>query len=87
VASEGAITVEGRVVEVLPNTLFRVELSNGHRLLAHVSGRRRMSFERLTAGDCVTVQVSPYDLSRGSIVGNAEGKMQNAEWKKNVSAA
>jgi translation initiation factor IF-1 len=68
VAGEGAITIEGRVVEVLPNTLFRVQLSNGHRLLAHASGRRRMAFERLVAGDCVTVEMSPYDMSRGSII-------------------
>jgi len=55
-------------VEVLPNTLFRVQLSNGHRLIAHVSGRRRLSFERLMPGEKVTVEMSPYDLSKGSIV-------------------
>jgi translation initiation factor IF-1 len=68
VERENAITIEGRVVEVLPNTLFRVQLSNGHRLIAHVSGRRRLSFERLMPGEKVTVEMSPYDLSKGSIV-------------------
>jgi len=66
-AREDAIKVEGRIVEVLPNTLFRVELSNGHRLLAHVSGKRRMQFERMSLGDNVTVTMSPYDLSKGCI--------------------
>jgi translation initiation factor IF-1 len=51
----------------LPNTLFRVELPNGHRLLAHVSGKRRLSFEKISLGDVVTVQMSPYDLSKGCI--------------------
>ena len=66
-AREGTIEVEGRIVEVLADVLFRVELRNGHRLVAHVSGKRRLVFERLTLGDCVTVSLSPYDLSRGSI--------------------
>jgi translation initiation factor IF-1 len=72
VASEGTIEVEGRIVEVLADVLFRVELSNGHRLVAHVSGKRRLAFERLALGDCVTVQMSPYDLSRGSITARDE---------------
>jgi len=67
VAREGTIEVEGRIVEILADVLFRVELSNGHRLVAHVSGKRRLVFERLALGDCVTVRLSPYDLSRGSI--------------------
>lgn len=66
-AREDAIRVEGKIVEVLPNTLFRVELPNGHRLLAHVSGKRRLNFERMSLGDMVTVQMSPYDLSKGCI--------------------
>ena len=66
-ARESTIEVEGRIVEILANTLFRVELSNGHRLVAHVSGKRRLVFERLGLGDCVTVKLSPYDLSKGSI--------------------
>ena len=63
-----AIAVEGAVVEILPNTLFRVELPNGHRLLAHASGKVRMSFIRLGLGDKVTVEMSPYDLSKGCII-------------------
>jgi translation initiation factor IF-1 len=66
-AREDAIKVEGRIVEVLPNTLFRVELANGHRLVAHVSGKRRLTFERMALGDSVMVQMSPYDLSKGCI--------------------
>lgn len=67
---KGAITIEGRVVEVLSNTLFRVQLSNGHRLLAHLSGKRRLSFQRLWPGGSVTVEMSPYDMSKGCIVGS-----------------
>ena len=64
---EEAIALEGTVVETLPNALFRVELPNGHRLLAHTSGRMRMNFVRLAVGDRVTVKCSPYDLSKGCI--------------------
>ena len=73
---EEAIALEGTVVETLPNALFRVELPNGHRLLAHTSGRMRMNFIRLAVGDRVTVKVSPYDLSKGCIAfdGDADGK-------------
>lgn len=62
------IQVEGKVVEPLPNALFRVELENGHQVLAHVSGKMRMHFIRILPGDKVTVELSPYDLSRGRIV-------------------
>lgn len=62
------IEVEGTVIEALPNAMFRVELANGHRLLAHVSGKIRMNFIRILAGDRVTVELSPYDLTRGRIV-------------------
>ena len=64
---EEAIALEGTVVETLPNALFRVELPNGHRLLAHTSGRMRMNFIRLAVGDRVTVKCSPHDLSKGCI--------------------
>ena len=64
---EEAIALEGTVVETLPNALFRVELPNGHRVLAHTSGRMRMNFVRLAVGDRVTVKCSPYDLSKGCI--------------------
>ncbi len=62
------IEVEGTVVETLPNAMFKVELANGHSLLAHVSGKIRMNFIRILAGDRVTVELSPYDLTRGRIV-------------------
>ena len=71
---EEAIRVEGTVVEVLPNNLFRVELANGHRFMAHTSGKMRMNFIRLVAGDRVTVEMSPYDLSKGLIILNEEHK-------------
>lgn len=65
---EDVLEVEGTVVEPLPNAMFRVELENGHRVLAHVSGRIRMHFIRILPGDRVTVELSPYDLTRGRIV-------------------
>ena len=64
---EEPIQVEGTVVEALPNAMFRVELENGHRLLAHVAGKMRMHFIRILPGDKVTVEMSPYDLARGRI--------------------
>lgn len=64
---EEPITVEGKVVEALPNAMFRIELDNGHKVLAHVSGKMRVHFIRILPGDRVTVEVSPYDLSRGRI--------------------
>jgi len=67
-AKEEAITVQAVVKESLPNARFRVELENGHEVLAHVSGRMRMHFIRIVPGDRVTVELSPYDLSRGRIV-------------------
>jgi translation initiation factor IF-1 len=71
-ARKDAIEAEGRIVEVLAASLFRVELANGHRLLAHVSGKRRLAFERMSLGDTVKVALSPYDLSRGSIMAAEE---------------
>jgi translation initiation factor IF-1 len=64
---EEAIEVEGTVVEPLPNAMFRVELENGHKVLAHISGKMRMHYIRILPGDKVTVELSPYDLSRGRI--------------------
>ena len=64
---EDAIEVEGTVVEPLPNAMFRVEIESGHRVLAHVSGKMRMNFIRILPGDKVTVELSPYDLTRGRI--------------------
>jgi translation initiation factor IF-1 len=67
VAKKDAIEVEGTVVEPLPNTMFAVELENGHRVLAHISGKLRMNFIRILPGDRVRVELSPYDLTRGRI--------------------
>ncbi len=67
-AKEEVIAVEGTVVETLPNAMFRVELENGHRVLAHISGKMRMHFIKILPGDKVSVELSPYDLSRGRIV-------------------
>jgi len=64
---EAAIEVEGTVVEALPNAMFRVELANGHRVLAHVCGKMRMHFIRILPGDKVKVELSPYDVNRGRI--------------------
>ncbi|MBI3413769.1 MAG: translation initiation factor IF-1 [Verrucomicrobia bacterium] len=64
---EDAIKIEGTIVEVLPNTMFRVELPNGHRILAHISGKMRLNFIRILPGDKVAVEMSPYDLSKGCI--------------------
>jgi translation initiation factor IF-1 len=67
-AKEETITVEGTVVEALPNTMFRVELSNKHVVLAHVSGKMRMHFIKILPGDRVTMEISPYDPSKARIV-------------------
>src|SRR6266545_216424 len=66
-ARKDAIEVEGTVVELLPNTMFRVQLANGHRVLAHISGKMRLHFIRILPGDKVMLEVSPYDLSKGRI--------------------
>jgi translation initiation factor IF-1 len=71
-AKEEAIVVEGKVIEPLPNAMFRVELDNGHRVLAHISGKMRMHFIKILPGDTVTVELSPYDLSRGRIIYRAK---------------
>jgi translation initiation factor IF-1 len=65
---EEAIEVEGTVVEPLPNAMFRVELKNGHMVLAHISGKMRMNYIRILPGDTVKVEMSPYDLTRGRII-------------------
>ncbi|MBX6342048.1 MAG: translation initiation factor IF-1 [Thermomicrobiaceae bacterium] len=66
-AKKDVIEVEGRVTEPLPNAMFRVELDNGHEVLAHISGKLRLNFIRILPGDRVRVELSPYDLSRGRI--------------------
>jgi translation initiation factor IF-1 len=67
-SKDDTIELEGTVIEPLPNAMFRVELANGHRILAHVSGKIRTNFIRILPGDRVTVELSPYDLTRGRIV-------------------
>jgi translation initiation factor IF-1 len=66
-AKDDVIEIEGKVIETLPNAMFKVELENGHTVLAHVSGKIRMHFIRILPGDKVTVELSPYDLTRGRI--------------------
>jgi translation initiation factor IF-1 len=65
---EENIEAEGTVLEALPNTMFRVELQNGHKVLAHISGKMRMNYIRILPGDKVTVELSPYDLNKGRII-------------------
>jgi translation initiation factor IF-1 len=66
-AKEEMIELEGTVIESLPNAMFQVDIGNGHQILAHISGKLRMNFIRILPGDKVTVQMSPYDLSKGRI--------------------
>ncbi|WP_129724346.1 translation initiation factor IF-1 [Xylanivirga thermophila] len=67
-SKEDVIEVEGTVVEALPNAMFQVELENGHKVLAHISGKLRMNYIKILPGDKVTLELSPYDLTRGRIV-------------------
>ena len=67
-SKQDVIEVEGTVTEAYPNAMFQVELPNGHKILAHISGKLRMNFIRILPGDKVTVELSPYDLSRGRII-------------------
>lgn len=71
-SKEEPIEVEGVVVEPLPNAMFRVKLDNGHIVLAHISGKMRMHYIRILAGDRVTIELSPYDLNRGRIIYRAK---------------
>lgn len=71
-AKEDVIEVEGTVVEALPNTIFKVELQNGHQILAHISGKLRMNYIKILPGDKVKVELSPYDLTRGRITWRAK---------------
>lgn len=72
-AKSDNIEVEGTVVEALPNAVFQVELPNGHRILAHISGKMRMHYIRIYPGDKVTIELSPYDLTRGRITWRSKG--------------
>ena len=71
-SKQDVIEVEGKVLEALPNAMFQVELENGHKILAHVSGKLRMNFIRILPGDKVTVEMSPYDLTKGRITWRAK---------------
>jgi translation initiation factor IF-1 len=71
-SKDDVIEVEGIVVEALPNAMFQVELENGHKVLAHISGKLRMNFIRILPGDKVTLELSPYDLTRGRITWRAK---------------
>jgi translation initiation factor IF-1 len=71
-AKEEAIQMEGKVIETLPNTMFRVELENGHIVTAHISGKMRKHYIRIMTGDAVTVELTPYDLEKGRIVYRAK---------------
>ncbi len=71
-AKEDVLEVEGTVLEALPNAMFQVELENGHKILAHISGKLRMHFIRILPGDKVTVEISPYDLTKGRITWRAK---------------
>ncbi len=72
-AKEEAIEVEGTIIEPLPNAMFRVELENGHKVLAHISGKMRMHYIKILPGDTVTVELSPYDLTRGRVTFRSKG--------------
>lgn len=71
-SKEDVIEVEGTVLEALPNAMFQVELQNGHKILAHVSGKLRMNYIRIVPGDKVTIEMSPYDLTKGRITWRAK---------------
>ena len=72
-ANEEAIEVGGTIIEPLPNAMFQVELDNGHKVLAHISGKMRMHYIKILPGDRVTVELSPYDLTRGRVTFRAKG--------------
>ena len=72
-AKDDVIEVEGTVVESLPNTMFMVDIGNGHTILAHISGKLRMNYIRILPGDKVTIQMSPYDVTRGRITWRSKG--------------
>lgn len=73
-SKEDVLEVEGTVIESMPNTMFKVELENGHQVLAHISGKLRMNFIRILPGDKVTLELSPYDLTKGRITWRGKAK-------------
>lgn len=87
-SKDDVIELEGKVVEILPNAMFKVELQNGKVILAHISGKLRMNFIRILLGDMVTVEMSPYDLTRGRITWrskNAKGDSKNTDLGSSTS--
>lgn len=72
-SKQDVVEVEGTVIESFPNAMFQVQLENGHKILAHISGKLRMNFIRILPGDKVTIELSPYDLTRGRIIWRARG--------------
>ena len=72
-SKEDVIEIEGTVIEALPNANFQVELANGHKILAHVSGKLRMNYIRILPGDTVKIELSPYDLNKGRIIWRGKG--------------
>lgn len=78
-AKEDSIEMQGVIIETLPNTMFRVKLENGHIVTAHISGRMRKNYIRILTGDKVTVELTPYDLSKGRIIYRDVGKRKPAE--------
>ncbi len=72
-SKQDVVEVEGVVIESFPNAMFQVQLENGHKILAHISGKLRMNFIRILPGDKVTIELSPYDLTRGRIIWRARG--------------
>ncbi len=79
-AGEGSVEIEGKIVAVLPGTMFRVELQNGHQVLAHISGKLRKNFIRITVGDVVKMEMSPYDLDKARIT----YRLRNAQSARNA---
>ncbi len=83
-AKEDQIEMEGTVVDVLPNTMFRVQLENGHVVIAHISGKMRKNYIRILKGDKVTVQLTPYDLSKGRITFRSRDGKSSPETEESV---
>lgn len=81
-AKEEKIEVDGKVLEALPNAMFRVEIEGGHKILAHISGKMRMHYIRILPGDTVRVEMSPYDLNRGRIIYRGEMRRENLNQEK-----
>jgi translation initiation factor IF-1 len=81
-AKEEKIEVDGKVLEALPNAMFRVEIEGGHLILAHISGKMRMNYIRILPGDTVRVEMSPYDLNRGRIIYRGEMRKENPTQEK-----